>query len=67
VTIIVTIPKSFQIIIHYKSIFNLELFLVICLAPFLVFLFVYILFFLHFFNVPFFVYLYVVVNLFNES
>jgi len=68
VIIIVTILEPFSIIIHHRSNFILESFHVICVAPFQCFcLFYILLFFLHPFNVFFFwVYLYVVVNLFNE-
>jgi hypothetical protein len=49
VIIIVTIPKSFHIVIHHKSNFILELFFIVCLAPMFLFVCIF-LFFLHPFN-----------------
>jgi hypothetical protein len=67
VIVTVTISKSFQIIIRHWSNFNLKLFLVVYLAPFQCFCLYFVIFFTPSQYAFFFgVYLYFVMNLFNE-
>ncbi len=68
VIVIVTISKSFQIIICHRSNSILKLFLVVYLCPFNVFVYLYIVILLTPFQCFFsFIYLYIVVNFFSKS